>query len=197
MKTTLFLLTGITAIVLSTTGCTTHYRDVGADYLERPENHSRAPYHTEYAVSQNRTNGAGKASVLFWVFQFSDGKYCQINRNPRLSVLSQIAEFLSPTQKTISNAKSSALFQACEKSQADQVLGATFDYTITDYLIFSTVECTAKGFPATVKGIKMLDKQPIILNDWQKVEYLAPYEIPQVYSDPKNAVPNALLIRNK
>ncbi len=175
---------GMLGILLGTSGCTTYHRDSGADYLERPQSSGSVPYYTDYQVSQERQVGAGDASVLFWVFQFSDGKYCELDRNPRLSLLSRIFEIFSPSQKAVSNAKSSALYNLCEKNRADQVLGATFEYKITDYLVFCSVECTAKGYPATAKGIKMLDKQPVILNEWQKIEYLAPYEVPAVYSGP-------------
>ena len=81
------------------------------------------------------------------------------------------------------------MYQACEISSADQILGATFEYKITDYFFYAKVECTAKGFPATALSVKMLEKQPIILNSWQRVEYLKPYEVPNVYSDPKNSAP--------
>ena len=187
MKTKLLLLSGMTGLVLSLTGCVSYYRDAGADYLKRPESVSRAPYYTEYQISQDKVNGQGKASVLFWLFQFSDGKYCQLGMGPNLSIVSQIAEVFSPTQRAVYNAKSSAMYQACESSSADQILGATFEYRITDYFFYLTVECTAKGYPATAKGIKMLEKQPVILNKWQKVEYLNLYEVPQVYSDPEHA----------
>lgn len=187
MKQLFSLLAGIAAILLVASGCTTHHRDAGADYLDRPENTGTVPYYTEYDVASSQTVGKGKAAALFWFFQFSDGKYCQLDRNPRLSILSEIFEIFSPTQKVIGNAKNSALYNACEVSKADQLLGATFEYKITDYLVFATVECTTIGFPAKVKGVKLLEKQPIILNNWQKVEYLAPYETPQVYSGPRNA----------
>ena len=76
------------------------------------------------------------------------------------------------------------------KSDADQILGATFEYKITDYLVFSKVECTAKGFPARARGVELLEqKQPVILNNWQKIEYISPYETPKVYSGPEDATP--------
>jgi|GEM_PF-1499377 len=184
----------MTGLILALTGCVSHYRDAGADYLKRPESVSRAPYFTEYQVSPAKVSGQGKASVLFWLFQFSDGKYCQLGMGPDLSLFSQIAEVFSPTQRAIFNAKSSAMYQACERSAADQILGATFEYRITDYFFFSNVECTAKGYPATVQGVKMLDKQPVILNNWQKLEYLKPHELPLVYSDPGHATPPAAVV---
>lgn len=173
----LLVLAAANMIMLLGTGCTTYHRDAGADYLERPGSIPPVPYYTEYDISAP-TNGDGKASVLFWIFQFSDGKYCQLAKNPRLSLLDSIFEYLSPSQKAINNAKSSALYNACEKNSADQIFGATFQYKITDYLFYAAVECSVKGYPAKVKSVKMLEKQPVILNQWQKIEYLAPYEIP-------------------
>ena len=168
-------------------GCVTHYRDAGADYLKRPESNFRAPYYTEFKVSEKKVSGHGEASVILWLFQSSDGKYCQLGLAPRLSMFSMLSEIFSPTQRAVFNAKSSAMYQACEVSAADQILGATFEYKITDYFFYAKVECTAKGFPATAISVKMLEKQPIILNSWQRVEYLKPYEVPSVYSDPTHS----------
>ena len=42
--------------------------------------------------------------------------------------------------------------------------------------------------PAKVKGVKMVDKKPIILNKWQKIEYVKPYENPVV--DKQQAQPS-------
>ena len=189
MKKTCLLAVFAAGMSLALTGCVTHYRDAGADYLKRPESNFRAPYYTEFKVSEKKVAGHGEASVLLWLFQISDGKYCQLGLAPRLSIFSILSEIFSPTQRAVFNAKSSAMYQACEVSSADQILGATFEYKITDYFFYAKVECTAKGFPATALSVKMLDKQPIILNSWQRVEYLRPYEVPSVYSDPEHSAP--------
>ena len=171
-------------------GCVSYHRDAGVDYLVRPQATGEICYTTQYEIGKQRITGRGSASVLLWVFQFSDGKYCQLNSNPHLSFLSLLWEFLSPAQKAVSNAKNTALYNACEDSDADQILGATFEYKITDYLVFSKVECTAKGFPARARGVELLEqKQPVILNNWQKIEYISPYETPKVYSGPEDATP--------
>ena len=59
-------------------------------------------------------------------------------------------------------------------------MGVTFDYVVDDYLLYAKVRCTVKGFPARVKGIKMIEKKPIILNKWEKIEYVAPHENPRM-----------------
>ena len=163
-------------MMFAATGCVSHYRDAGADYLARPKDNSSPCYSTEYEVSQTRVSGQGKASVFFWLFQSTDGNYCQLGATPDLSISSHIAEGFSPTQRAIFNAKSSALYRVCEDSSADQILAATFEYKVTDYFFWTTVECTAKGYPATVKCVKIIDganaKQPVILNTNQKIEYI-------------------------
>jgi len=99
-------------------------------------------------------------------------------------MFSILDDLLSPTFTAVSNAKSIALYNACEKNNADQLLGVTFDYVVKNYFIFAKVDCTVKGFPAKVKGIKMVEKKPIILNKWQKIEYVAPHENPVVSNAP-------------
>lgn len=163
-------------------GCTSTYRDNAVHYLEASGSAGATPYYTEYEVGTERVVGQGNASVLLWFFQFSDGKYCLVERNPKLSILHRLMEVFSPSQKAVSNAKNAAMYDACEKSNADQILGAGFEYKITDYLVFAKVECISKGFPAKVKSVKMLDKQPVILNEWQKIDYIAPYGVARDFS---------------
>ncbi len=175
MKKTILSVCGFAALLFLCTGCTTVYRDASASYLDAPPNFGATPYYTEYETGKERIDGIGRSSVVLWLFHSTDGKKCIVKSNPQLSIFSPLLDFFSPTQKAINNAKGSAVFNACEKSRADQILGATFEYTIRNYLFVAKVVCTVKGYPAYAKGIKMLDKQPVILNNWQKIEYVSPY----------------------
>lgn len=181
------------AAILLLTGCTTYYHDSGADYLHRPQSNNNAPYYTEYNVDNHRINAEGSAAVLFWIFQLAENKRCLSVQNPRLSIFSLLEALISPTFRAVSNAKSVALYNACERYKADQLLGVTFDYVIRDYLFFATVDCKVKGFPAKVKGIKMITKKPIILNKWQKIEYVLPHENPHEVT-PVKVKPNMSLL---
>ena len=181
MKKLMMLFTVAAAALLC--GCTTYYKDAGADYLVRPESIGHAPYYTEYNLQQQLVKAHGRASVLFGVFQIAENKRCLSVINPNLSVFSFLEDLISPTFRAVSNAKSIALYNACEQNNADQLLGVTFDYVIRNYFFFAEVDCTVKGFPAKIKGVKMIEKKPIILNKWQKIEYVAPYENPKVYND--------------
>ena len=167
------------------TGCTTYYRDAGADLLYRPSIIQGAPYYTEFEVSKERISATGTASVVCGIFQIAENKQCLTERNPELSMFSFLKDLFSPTFKAVDNAKNVARYNACEKSKADQLLGMTYDYRIDNYVFYARVECIVRGFPAKVKAVKMIDKKPVILNKWQKVEYLAPHEIPAVYSGDK------------
>ncbi len=177
MKKLLFFIAAVSVIL---SGCTTYYRDAGADYLSRPQSVGSVPYYTEFDFQNKQITANGEASVLFGVFQIAENKRCLSIVNPNLSVFSILDDFLSPTFKAVSNAKSIALYNACSQYNADQLLGVTFDYVVKDYFFFATVNCTVKGFPATVKGIKKIEKKPIIINKWQKIEYVEPYENPVV-----------------
>ena len=176
-KTMLFL---AAAVVVCLTGCTTYYRDAGVDYLSRPQSVSNAPYYTEYTLQEKTITARGEASVILGLFQIAENKQCLSVVNPNLPVSSLLNDLISPTYKAVSNAKNIALYNACTLNNADQLLGATFDYVVKDYVVFTTVQCTVRGFPAKVKGIKMIDKKPIILNKWQKIEYVKPHENPVV-----------------
>lgn len=74
----------------------------------------------------------------------------------------------------------SALYDACASSRTDQLLGTFFEYKVTDYLIYTEVECVIKGFSATAAAVKLIDKKPVVLNSWQKLEYVGIHEKPQI-----------------
>lgn len=182
--------TVVSCLALTTiSGCVSYHKEVGSDYLVRPKPTGDVKYITKYQVDQKKISGAGEASVLFGVFQFSEGKFCKLNTDPHLSIFSKLLEYFSPTQTAVSNAKNAALYNACENNQADQILGATFEYSIENYLVFAKVKCSAKGFPARAEKIELLDKQPVILNSWQKIEYIpAHVDEPLNLSNPEESV---------
>lgn len=180
MKKVILMSVSLVAVLLTFTGCTTYYHDAGADYLYRPVSEINAPYYTEYEPAEQRISATGNASVLFGFIQLAENKRCLSVFNNQSTFFSILFHHFSPTARAVNNAKSVALYNACELHKADQLLGVTFDYVIDDYLIYSKVKCTVKGFPARVKGIKMIDKKPIILNKWEKIEYVAPYEKPRM-----------------
>lgn len=197
MKKTILSICGFAAMLFVLTGCTTTYRDAQAMYLDTPPSSGTTPFYTDYKVDQNRIASRGESSVLFWVFHFSEGKQCIVNSNPKLSFFSPLLDLLSPTQKAVNNAKGAAVFNACESAQADHLLGATFEYRITNYFFYAKVFCTVKGYPAVSKGVKMLDKQPIILNKWQKIDYVSPFGVVKDYSSNSSGMASVYMKQEK
>ena len=187
-KSLLFFALVIAAFVFS--GCTTYYRDTGADHLNRPVAVGDIPYYTEYSIGNKQVTAKGEATVLFGIFQIAENKRCLTVANTALSLFALIENLISPTGQAVTNAKSIALYNACEQHHADQLLGVTFDYSIRNYLIYAKVNCVVKGFPATVTGIKKIEKKPIIINKWQKIEYVAPHENPAANKEEEKHVLN-------
>jgi hypothetical protein len=171
------------ALLALLSGCTTYYRDSIADHLTYSTGVANARYVTEFEIDKTRVKAEGTAAVLFGIFHIAEDKRCLSMQDPNFSIFEFLGKILSPTYITIQNAKNVALFNACETYGADQLMGTTFDYVVKNYLFFARVECTVKGFPAKAKAVKVIDKKPIILNKWQKIEYIAPYDNPIKYSD--------------
>lgn len=159
-------------------GCsTTVYRDGGAANLARPASISSPTYRTDYDVSKERVSATGEAKVVLGMFHFSEGKCCLWDEDLSRTAMDGVADALSPTQLCIGNAKKAAVFNAVAASNADLLLGATYEYTVYSSLFHTQVKCTAKGYPATVKGVKFVNK-PVILNQWQRIEYISPDDNP-------------------
>ena len=160
-------------------GCsTTVYRDGGAANLARPASISAPLYRTDYEVSKERVSAVGESTVLFGIFHSSEGKYCLWDEDLSRTAMDGVAGALSPTKLCIGDAKKAAVFNAVSACNADLLLGATYEYTVSSGLFYTHVKCTAKGYPATVKGVKFVNK-PVILNKWQRIEYISPEEDPQ------------------
>jgi len=159
-------------------GCsTTLYNDGGAANLARPASISSPMYRTDYEVSKERVSGTGEAKVVLGMFYSSEDKFCLWDEDLSRTTMDGVTDALSPAQLCIGNAKKAAVFNAISASNADLLLGATYEYTVNSGLFYTHVKCTVKGFPAKIKGVKFVNK-PIILNKWQRIEYVCPEENP-------------------
>ena len=135
-------------------------------------------YRTDYEISKERVSATGEAEVILGLFHVSEGKFCLWDENPARTSLDGVSGALSATRRCIDDAKSAAVFNAVSGRNADLLLGATFEYTVYNSLFYTSVKCTVKGYPATVKGLKFLDK-PVVLEQGQWVGYVAHDENPQ------------------
>ncbi len=143
-------------------GCTTYHTDRGAQAHEAPTALMGPYYHTDWEVSPTRITATSKAGVLFGWLLLSDGKDAKLPSTP--------ADHFFPSSRSIYAAKSDATYNALTNAKADDLLGAIYQYEHTNYLwIYQTTKCTVQGFPATMKGVKIIEDKPVVINNDQQI----------------------------
>ncbi len=152
-------------VVLS--GCVSYRTERSAQQMRIPKPETPPIYETEWETGNIPVTGNAEASVLFWFFSSSDSKFADIEG----------AKFsISPTSRAIHKAKSAATYAALEASGADALLASSYDYKIEDYFFFQKITCTAKGFPAKIKGVSIPKDKPIVLGEGERIERIGANE---------------------
>lgn len=159
--------------LLALTGCTSYYTERGSQAQLDPWAITPDGYRSEWAIAEQRTSAKGSARVLFWVFTSGDAKYANVPG---------CKWSFWPSDRAVNLAKAAATYNACEKSNADALLGVAYKYKVTDYFFTSTVECEVVGFPANVTALKFPESKPILLTPEQKIVRLHPWETLEDYT---------------
>lgn len=159
------VLAGLALVAL--TGCTSYYTERGAQAQIDPHAEFAPGYRTEWNVAESRTKAEGSASVWFWFFTSGEPRYAEV---PGLNM-----PFL-PTGRAIYRAKAAATYNACEQAGADALMGVSYKYTVTDYFFTSKVECEVVGFPATISAIKIIEDQPVLIDDTKELIRIKAWE---------------------
>lgn len=108
-------------------------------------------YRIVYEHSPTRVESKATVSrFLFWTF--GEKPDMLQNESRRLFGFGESVKNLS---------QNAALYDACQRNKADALIGATYEVTVKDYLIFKTATCTAKGFPAKIVDVKKAETSPI------------------------------------
>ncbi len=153
--------------LMALTGCTTYYAERNTQDQVSLLPQSGPYYRSEWQISDTRTKALGTARVWFGFLTSGEPKYADV---PGLNLP------FFPTDRAIYRAKSAATYNACEQTKADALLGVAYKYMVTNYLIFSTVECEVVGYPARVAGMKLLEDHPVLVDDTTKVIRIKPWE---------------------
>lgn len=157
----------VLAILLGLTvcGCASVdvYREDDVDGLKYLSDQSSNPYFIDYTVGEQRVQGAGKSTCWFWFFGGNDGRH------------------LNPPGFGIGGvqmAKEAATFDAVEGAKADTLVGAQYRYTCTSKWlgIYKEVACEVKGFPAFVKGVRLVEDRPVAVDKDTQVIRLKSWE---------------------
>ena len=144
--------------VLIFSGCKSVYTSDGASGV--PQVSSDHPgYAATFSVGDTRATGTATVNVLFGIFAWGTEGFAENNNLSFFSLLP------SPNNY----AKSAAVFDACQKTKSDVLVGTRYTVTVMDYWFFKTVTCEVAGFPATMNGVQ--EKHPYVVGD--KLVWLA------------------------
>jgi hypothetical protein len=158
------------------TGCVSYHTERDTQSIVNPSADQGPTYRTNWKIEQKRTSATGSARVWFGLFVSGDAKYANV---PGWNM-----GFL-PSDRAVSKAKAAATYAACEQTNADALLGVAYKYKMTDYIIFSTVDCEVEGYPAKVTGLTLQDTKPVLIDDGKKVIRMKTYETLEDYTSKK------------
>lgn len=161
----MMMLAGLALLAL--TGCTSYYTERGAQAQVNPAPEAGPTYRPEWEIMDKRIKAEGSAHVVLWLFTSGESKFAEVPGS-KLSI--------SPTSRAIHLAKAAATYTACEKSNADALLGVMYRYKVTDFFFTSTVECEVTGYPATMTGLKMREDQPVLVDKDKAIIRIKPWE---------------------
>ena len=149
----------IAAVAAIANGCTSISTSAGAERQELPESTSPG-YQALYKHENKRVQGTGNVNVLFGIFAWGANGFADNSDLSSYSFLPSPANY----------ARSAAVYDACQSSGADTLLGTRYTVKTTDYFVFKQVECTVVGYPATIIGVE--EKFPFILGKDERLIYL-------------------------
>jgi len=139
------------AVAAMATGCTSSKITGGGQYAGIPVPQPEA-YKIIYEHSPELVTGKAQVKkVFFWTF--GDEAPQLLNQKGDPGFLS----FLGESGET--KAQNAALYNACQKSNADVILAARYKLDKSGFAPFYTVyDCEIKGFPANLKGIEKVEE---------------------------------------
>ncbi|MDD2480214.1 MAG: hypothetical protein PHS31_10020 [Victivallaceae bacterium] len=163
-----FLLSICSAIfVILVSGCTSTITSDGAQKIVQPSTFND-DYKAEFQPKDTRVKGNAQINVLFGILSWGANGVAENSNLSSFSFQPSSANF----------AKSAAVYEACQRNNADTLIGTRYVLTTTDYIVFKIVKCEVAGYPATMTGVKKL--KPFVLRgkDADTIIYLD--EAPQV-----------------
>ena len=137
----IFSLAGVAILASVVTGCSSVNTSDGASMCELKS--KSIDYKPMYTFEKKKVSGCSNLNVLFGLISWGDNKFAENGALGSLTLFSGAAK-----------AKAAAVYQACKNSNADTLLGSTYEIEETDYVVFKKVSCKVKGFPAKIVDIE-------------------------------------------
>ena len=61
----------------------------------------------------------------------------------------------------LGEAKNGAYANACDQANCDSIVGAHYKVRIEDYFVFKKLTCEISGYPATLKGVELIENKTL------------------------------------
>lgn len=135
-----FALLSVAAVTSIATGCSSMSNSNSATMGK--VNAKTVDYKPIYSFEKQKVSGSSKLNVLFGFISWGDSDYAENGAMDSLTLFSATGRL-----------KAAAVYKACQKKNADTLLGSTYEIETTDYFVFKKVNCKVKGFPAKIVDI--------------------------------------------
>lgn len=154
MKKTAML--AVAASALAMTGCVMTGKNDGGDACLKPDI-AKDIVHEKYAVEKDAITVTETLSFLRlgpWSITWG-GTATHVAEGAPVGGVSIFGMTLH--QKALNG----AFANACDQAGCDSLVGARYNYMVEDYWIFGKVTCEAKGYPAKLTGVELIENKSI------------------------------------
>lgn len=155
-KSLLVFAVSVAAMVMLGTGCTSIEANKVGDQVS-----VHMPVFVKPTIETKNTEINGSATVHSILGIFTWGPNAQavgVNYGVRTDVQGGIlGELLTFTGKSEIIVRNAAAYRATNSVKADIILAPRYVVTVKDYFIYKSINCTVKGYPGYIKGVKVVD----------------------------------------
>ena len=131
-------------------------------------------YDVETTVESHPVRGVANYNKLFGIFRwgdkdFADYAFSSVIANnvvvPQGTIEQFLVSILDPVAGMLvdknvhEDMKKAATYDACKAAGAYSLIGARYDLTTSDYLIFKRVKCVVTGYPVKITGFKRAENK--------------------------------------
>lgn len=130
------------ASVFAFTGCSTTNTNDAASPVKIT---TSANYEAIYDLKEEKVSGEATVHTVLSLFTWGVDKYAD----------DAFATYY-PLLDGVTTAKQGASYNACEAAKADALIGAKYEVITDNYFVYKKVKAKVVGYPATLKGVKLI-----------------------------------------
>ena len=138
----------VAAVAALACGCvSTHKNDGGDANLQIPV--VKDVVHEKYDVASSPVAATESLNVLFGLIVWGKTATHYADDAP-FRFFDKIGE-----------AKNGAYANACDQANCDSIVGAHYKVRIEDYFVFKKLTCEINGYPASLKGVELIENKSL------------------------------------